>query len=120
MKVLVTGSSGILGNKLVSHLISRGYYVYASIHNKPLSSILHGRLKFRRVDLSMDGELERFIDDVEPDVVIHAAAYTDVDGCEKAKNYAWKVNVESIYEVMRASRKYKARVIYISTDYVFD
>ncbi len=55
-----------------------------------------------------------------PEVIINAAAYTDVDGCEREKELSWKANVTAVENLVMASRLVGARVIHISTDYVFD
>ena len=55
-----------------------------------------------------------------PEVLIHSTAYTDVDGCEKDKTKAWKVNVEATQSIVRAAKVVKAHMIYVSTDYVFN
>ncbi len=60
------------------------------------------------------------VDDVRPDVILHAAAYTDVDGSESHRQQAESINVTGTENVARAARKTGARVIYYSTDYVFD
>lgn len=60
------------------------------------------------------------ISDVGPDIVIHAAAWTDVDGCEEDPEKAYGVNVEGARNVALACKKSEADLIYISTDFVFD
>jgi dTDP-4-dehydrorhamnose reductase len=56
----------------------------------------------------------------KPDVVIHTAAYTDVDGCEINRELAWKVNAEATKHLAIASAQVNSHLIYVSTDYVFD
>lgn len=119
MKALVTGGSGLLGGKLINELLGAGNEVIAIYNRNPIT-IEHKRLTKVKLDITDTTRLEDLILRTRPDVIVHAAAYTDVDGCEKNKEYAWKVNVEATRSVMRASRVVRSYLIYISTDYVFD
>jgi len=119
MKILVTGGSGLLGHKLVKELLLRDYEVCA-IHNRHEIGITHRNLKKIRLDLVNNVALEDLILKVKPEVIVHVAAYTDVDGCEVNKSYAWRVNVEATRSIVRAARVVKSFLIYVSTDYVFD
>jgi len=119
MKILVTGASGLLGHKLVKELLLRDYEVYA-IYNRHEVGITHRNLRKTRLDIVNNVALEDLILKVKPEVIIHAAAYTDVDGCEVDKSYAWKINVEATRSIVRAARVIKSFLIYVSTDYVFD
>ncbi len=69
------------------------------------------------------GDRERVlaaVTETRPDVVVHAAAWTDVDGCEGDPDRAWRVNALGTRHVVQAARLVGARVCYVSTDYVFD
>ena len=119
MKVLVTGASGLLGKELVLELLSRGHEVIA-ISNRRDVEVSHERLRKFRLDISNAVKVENLILRERPEVIIHAAAYTDVDGCEVNKELAWLVNVEGTRSIVRAARVVKSYLIYVSTDYVFD
>lgn len=71
-------------------------------------------------DITQTGAVLRFFEEARPETVLHAAAYTDVDGCERDPELAMRVNGEGTRNVARAARALGARLIYISTDYVFD
>lgn len=71
-------------------------------------------------DITDQTETEEFITELQPDIIIHSAAYTDVDGCEKNEDKAFRVNGLGARNVAIAARKVGARLVYISTDYVFD
>ena len=58
--------------------------------------------------------------DYLPDIIINAGAYTNVDGCETERELSWKVNVDAVKHLIIASRKNSAKIIHISTDYIFD
>lgn len=103
MRVLITGVNGQLGHELIGRL--RGHDLVPA--DLPTFDLLKP-------------EAERFITDAHPELVIHAAAYTDVDGAEREPALAMAVNAEGTERVARATAAVGARLIVISTDYVFD
>jgi len=103
MRILITGADGQLGHEL-QRVLSRHELI---------------RCIYPTFDL-LKPEVERFIIDAHPDVVIHAAAYTDVEGAEREPALAMAVNAEGTERVARAAASLGARLIAISTDYVFD
>ena len=104
MRVLVTGSGGQVGSDLLTAL--DGHEVIACV----------------RADLDVGDRdaCKRTIVAASPEVVIHAAAYTDVDGCEFHPDRAWRDNVSASRNVALAARESGAFLITISSDYVFD
>lgn len=115
MKILITGASGLLGSKLCEIAIIKKHEVY-SAYNK--HEPLHGNpIKF---DVSDKKAIERIFEKIKPKAVVHAAALTNVDRCESAKEPAWNVNVKGTENVATACRNHQAFLVYISTDYVFD
>lgn len=114
MNVLVTGASGLLGSKLVKILIDEGYTVYSGYFgNMPNNGLPV------KVDVSDENCVERVFEFSKPDVVVHAAALTNVDTCELKKDEAWKTNVVGAKNVVKISKKYHAFLVYVSTDYIF-
>ena len=107
MKFFVTGSGGQLGYDVVRELKSRGYNDIAS----PRSSEL---------DLTDRDAVIKYIKDYKPDVIIHSAAYTKVDQAEEDEANALNVNAYATSYISQAAKEVDARLIYISTDYVFD
>jgi dTDP-4-dehydrorhamnose reductase len=79
-----------------------------------------GRYEWADVDLAVEGAVERALVEFRAEAVLHAAAITDVDGCERAPDLAWRVNVGGTEQVARACRALGARLVAVSTDYVFD
>lgn len=71
-------------------------------------------------DIASEGDCRRVITEVEPDVVINAAAYTDVDGSEKARELCFAVNADGVRNIVLACRPGRIKIIHFSTDYVFD
>lgn len=104
MKVLVTGAGGQLGLDLVDAFAD------------------HDVVGLTHADLQVDNEAEVMaaVRDHEPDLVVHAGAWTDVDGCERDPDRAHRVNALGAWWVARACRILDACMVYVSTDYVFD
>ena len=110
-KCLVTGASGFLGREVVARL-SRGWEVVGlSLH--------HGGAGLRRVDLRQPEALRDVLADVRPDLVVHCAAYRDPDFCERDPEETRRLNVQPA-RVLCESLPAAARLVFISSDYVFD
>jgi dTDP-4-dehydrorhamnose reductase len=103
MRVLITGANGQLGSELCRALTGD------TIIAKDLPSF----------DLASEQVTEQIVE-ARPDVIIHAGAYTDVDGAEREPERATAVNVSGTERVARAAVRTGARLVYVSTDYVFD
>ena len=103
MRVFVTGASGQLGHDVMAELEKRGYEAVGT-----------------RVDITNRKETIRAIKDINPDAVIHCAAWTNVDGAESNKEQCWAINVDGTKNVVEGCKAVGAKVLYISTDYVFD
>jgi len=115
MRILVTGSTGLLGSKLVEKLIKKGYHVYSGYNKqepKNGESI--------KIDITKEEDIQKAFEISKPEVVIHTAALTNVDECEMNKELALKTNVIGTKNIATMSKKHDAFLIYISTDYVFD
>jgi dTDP-4-dehydrorhamnose reductase len=114
LRLLITGASGLYGSKLAKMALEKGFEVY-STDIQQLS--VYGN--FLKVDISDKQQVEDGFSKAKPDFVVHAATLTDVDKCETNKELAWKINVEGTKNILEASKKQGAFLIYISTDYVF-
>jgi dTDP-4-dehydrorhamnose reductase len=115
MRIFITGGSGLAGSKLAEMALARGEQVYSGYaHNQPP----YGKeVKF---DLLDPNGIRDIIERLRPDVIVHSAALTDVDRCEREKDLAYKINVEGTRAIAEAARKAGSYLVYISTDYVFD
>jgi len=112
-RLLVTGASGLLGNKIVE--LAKNNYIVVPLHNtKPLHSTS------RKLDVTNLHDVLNLFSELKPAIVIHTASETNVDKCETEKEYAWKINVEGTRNIALACSKTGAKLVYISTDYVFD
>lgn len=115
-KILILGSSGMLGIDLWQELHRDYDVVGADIVRDPRSAIR----RFYKVDITSREDTIRVIGKIKPDVVVHAAAYTDVDGCERDPEKAYKVNSAGTRNAALACRKTAALLVYISTDFIFN
>lgn len=104
MRVLVTGAGGQVGTELVR-----------AFHGHEVVATTSGQ-----VDVTDRDAVLGAITSTAPDAVVHAAAWTDVDGCESGLDRAYAVNALSCRHVAEGARIVGARVCYLSTDYVFD
>ena len=107
MKVLVTGVKGQLGYDCIQELKRRGYNDILGIDREEL-------------DITDEKEVKEFILNYKPDVVMHNAAWTAVDKAEEFKDACYAVNVLGTKYIAEACKEVDAKMIYISTDYVFD
>jgi dTDP-4-dehydrorhamnose reductase len=118
MRVLITGSNGLLGQKLVKTFSSN--HQTAGIDLKTESFITAPHFSYQNISISEKGKLTELFTSFKPEAVINAGAYTDVDGCESNKEKAWEVNVEGVKNLIPLCKKHKARLVQLSTDYIFD
>lgn len=119
MKILVTGSNGLLGQKLTRLLSSEnGVRLVATARGKSVLPIHNG--EFHSMDIVNDEEVQRVFSSTSPDVVIHTAAMTNVDQCETDKEGCWNANVSAVKSIITACRKVNARLVHVSTDFIFD
>jgi dTDP-4-dehydrorhamnose reductase len=103
MRILITGATGQLGRELIKGL-----------NDDELLTPTH-----KQIDIRDPNSIKRIVD-LNPEIIIHTAAYTDVDGCEENHELAWDVNSFGTKNIATAAEEIKAKLIYISTDYVFD
>jgi dTDP-4-dehydrorhamnose reductase len=112
-RLLVTGSSGLLGHMIVE--LAKNDYTVIPLHKtKPLHS------NSLKLDITDAVEVLNLFSNLKPDAVIHTASETNVDKCETKKEQARKINVEGTRNIALACSKANAKLVYISTDYVFD
>ena len=117
MKVLVTGTSGQLGFDVMKELARRGYNGVGADRADSEAEFEHVVL-----DITDKEAVARVVAEVKPDAVVHCAAWTNVDAAEDPANLAAvrAVNVDGTENLAKACRENGAKMVYISTDYVFD
>ena len=106
MKIFLTGCNGQLGRELIRQIKGKGYdYLATDIHN---------------LDISDYQKVLQSVHQYIPDVVVNCAALTNVDECERNPDYAFTVNAIGARNLASAAFEVGAKIVHISTDYVFD
>jgi len=105
LKIALTGASGLVGSRIIEILKDRFDFI-------PVSQ--------DRMDITNKDQVEKNLSNLEFDVFLHLAAYTDVDGAEKEKTAAYVINVKGTENVFKTVKKLGKKFIYVSTDFVFD
>jgi dTDP-4-dehydrorhamnose reductase len=106
MKVVVTGAAGQLGKDVVLELARKNHEAFGA--NR------------QQLDITNEADVQAFIRDVKPDVILHCAAYTNVDAAEENEQVAYQINGLGTEYLAKAANLVGAKMLYISTDYVFD
>jgi dTDP-4-dehydrorhamnose reductase len=106
MKILVTGYTGQLGYDVVQAGLDRSFDMVG--------------MGSRDLNIVDNRSVSKFVKEINPDAIIHCAAYTAVDKAEDDKENCWDINVNGTRNLVNAAREINAKLMYISTDYVFD
>lgn len=114
-KIIVTGASGFLGSHIM-HLCNPADVVGLYHTNRPLED----GYTYIQADLSNDAEIEKILTYVSPQIVINAAAQSNLDWCEENPELAWKINAESPIEFAKACSEMGCKYLFVSSDMVFD
>ena len=116
MKILITGSTGLLGQALVKRLARCESVIGLSRHPTPA----HGEARHLVCDLTDAQATRRALRAIAPDAVIHTQAMSDVDGCEREPTRAQQENTQTVEHLCEALKGRAVPVFILSTDYVFD
>ena len=118
MKIFVTGANGQLGHDCVAELAGRGHEAVGS----DIQAECALKAPYVRLDITDPDAVRRTIGEIHPDAVIHCAAWTAVDAAEEAENREKvdRINRLGTLYIAEAAKAVGAKLMYISTDYVFD
>ena len=118
MKVFVTGVNGQLGHDVMNELHKRGYYAIGS----DIAPKTELDFPYVSMDITNENLVKKTIERIKPDVVCHCAAWTAVDAAEEDENKpkVYKINVLGTKYIAEACKNIDAKMVYISTDYVFN
>ena len=126
MRIFVTGVGGQLGHDVVNEILKRGYEAIGSDIHESYSGISDSsavtKAPYVSLDITNADAVETTIENLHPDVIIHCAAWTNVDGAEDEKNkpIVHRINAVGTENIAKAAKYIDAKMVYISTDYVFD
>lgn len=115
-KILITGGSGLLGSTL-ARVAQKNFHVFATYHQHPLN--IPG-CQFVPLDMTNPARVASTVETINPEIVFHTAALAKVDYCETHSLEAWAANVEGTDNIARAAETTRAKLVYISTDSVFN
>lgn len=126
MKLFVTGVGGQLGHDVVNESVLRGYEVIGSDIHPHYTGVMDGTavasVPYISLDITDKVTVREIIKKIEPDAIIHCAAWTAVDAAEDEENHAkvYSINVEGTQYLAEAAKIVDAKMLYVSTDYVFN
>lgn len=119
-KILITGSNGLLGQKLVELLRTKeNIEIIATARGENRLPFTDG-YEYRAMDITNRQQVLDTIEQVKPTAVINTAAMTNVDQCEFEKDNCWKQNVNAVEYLVEACEKNDAFLLHVSTDFIFD
>ena len=116
--VLVTGANGLIGSRVVARLLDEGEKLIAT--GRGPRRQLPASAEYVELDLMRPESLRELIESARPRAVVHCAANADVDACEKDPVQAWTLNLRATEAAALGCRAAGARLLAVSTDYVFD
>lgn len=119
MKILITGSNGLLGQNIVKQLLSQNVDFLATSKGENRISKLPAKL-YRQLDITNKKEVSSIFEGYQPTIVINTAAMTNVDACESEKEACWDMNVNAVQYLIDACKTNDTHLIHLSTDFVFD
>ena len=126
MRILVTGVCGQLGHDVVNNAAQRGYEAIGSDIQPVYSGVADGsavtKAPYVQLDITDKDAVASVIEEIRPDAVIHCAAWTAVDAAEDEENRdkVHKINALGTRYIAEAAKAVDAKMLYLSTDYVFD
>lgn len=118
-RILIFGCNGLLGQALVEYYQKRND-VELHLCSIEDSFIGNSNFSYSKIDVAQRNEVKKIFLDFFPDIVINAAAYTDVDGCEVNRSLAWNINVNGVKHLVEGCRIVDAKLVHLSTDFIFD
>lgn len=118
--VLVTGSNGLLGQKITEKILKEGgVNLIATAKGKNRFPIKEGYL-YAEMDILNPAEVRTIIEQHQPDAIINTAAMTNVDTCETEKELAYELNVAAVATLIAICEEYNIQLVHLSTDFIFD
>lgn len=118
--VLVTGSNGLLGQKITEKILKEGgVNLIATSKGENRFPVKEGYI-YADMDILNPDEVKAVIEKYKPDAVIHTAAMTNVDTCEDQKELAFALNVEAVITLIAVCEQHNIQLVHLSTDFIFD
>ena len=116
-RVLIIGASGRIGKEIYKifnvESNKNSFDIFGTFHNNPVN-------EFEKIDITNIDSVKNVINKIKPNIIIHTAGLIHPLTCEENKELAWEINVIGTKNILDCSREFKSKLVYISTDYVFD
>jgi dTDP-4-dehydrorhamnose reductase len=119
-RILICGSNGLLGQRLSLLLSTKTEFEVLNTSHHRTFVFDHQLFDYTQLDITRKGDVKSLVSSFQPTVIFNAAAATNVDWCETHREEAWKINVSGVEHLVDAARKVGAKLIHVSTDYIFD
>lgn len=116
-RIAVIGAGGLLGQRVAAEAAEAGCQVLGTYHDSPVPP---SSIEVAHLDITDPDETRLVLKRFSPEWVVHTSALTNVDLCERNPSKAWSVNAEGTLNVVQACGQIAARMLYVSTDYVFN
>ena len=120
MKLLLTGSNGLLGQKIIDIVVQHPHITLIATAKGVSRYSSTDKFIYEEADLSNSEQLVALFLKHQPDVVIHGGAMTQVDVCEDEREMCDKINVDAVKVLIALCEAYEAHLIHVSTDFIFD
>ena len=120
MKILITGSNGLLGQKLVKLLSGQEDIEVLATSKGPNRLSYSEGYQYIDMDITDPHKIEDVVSKFKPDALINTAAMTNVDACEVDRELCWKLNVDAVKYLLDSCERHDVHLVHLSTDFVFD
>lgn len=120
MKILITGSNGLLGQKLIEHYKAQDIHQLVATARGEDRFANKGGYVYESLDITIASEVNRVLTLHKPDAVINTAAMTNVDACESEREACDDLNVNAVKYLVQACNEIGAHLVHVSTDFIFD
>ncbi len=118
-KVLITGSNGLLGQKLVNLFTKNNFNVIATSKGND-RNVTNNKYEYYNVNITKFDKVTNLIKKIKPDFIIHTAAMTNVDSCELRRFECKQINLDAVINIATICKELNIHLIHISTDFVFN
>lgn len=119
-KVLITGSNGLLGQKLVNLLTPKFEFEVIALSKGKNRNETAKNYNYYNLDITNAKELTKLLNDLKPHYIINCAAMTNVDECEREKEKCNLINIEAVKTLTEITKNHHSHLIQLSTDFIFD
>ncbi len=121
MRLLITGSNGLLGQKLIGLLHqNKKVELLATSRGENKLAALYPEVQFRNMDVTKADDVNGVFAEFKPTHVINTAAQTNVDICETEREIAYEMNATSVQNLVNACQEFQTHLTHVSTDFIFD